>query len=101
MSSVLQAMPGAIAEAPLTLLEAWLGTALNSVAGALFVVGSYTILAGMYSSFAPRRCFGAAKCSRSTSGALHHTCWCVDPPPDFELMRCRPGMSWYAIRPAV
>lgn len=53
--SVLQAMPGAIAEAPLTLLEAWLGTALNTVAGALFVVGSYTILAGMYSSFAPRQ----------------------------------------------
>ena len=53
--SVLQAMPGATAKSPLTLLEAWLGTALNTVAGALFVVGSYTILAGMYSSFAPRQ----------------------------------------------
>jgi hypothetical protein len=48
-------MPGVIAKAPLTLLEAWLGTALNTVAGALFVVGSYTILAGMYRSFTPRQ----------------------------------------------
>ena len=49
-----QALPSSIAQAPLTLLETWLATALNTVAGALFVVGSYTILAGMYSSFAPQ-----------------------------------------------
>ena len=40
---------------PLTALEAWLGPALNTAAGALFVVGSYTILAGMYSTFVPQR----------------------------------------------
>ena len=32
-----------------------MSTALNTVAGALFVVGSYTILAGTYRSFAPQR----------------------------------------------
>ena len=50
----LQALPSSIAQAPLTLLETWLATALNTVAGALFVVGSYTILAGMCGSFAPQ-----------------------------------------------
>ena len=51
----MQAFPGRISQAPLFVLEAWLSTALNTVAGALFVVGSYTILAGMYHSFAPQR----------------------------------------------
>ena len=51
----MQAFPGSISQAPLSVLEAWLSTALNTVAGALFVVGSYTILAGMYDSFAPQR----------------------------------------------
>ena len=51
----MQLCPASIAQAPLTALEAWLGAALNTAAGALFVVGSFTILAGMYSSFAPQR----------------------------------------------
>lgn len=51
----MQAFPRSISRAPLSVLEAWLSTALNTVAGALFVVGSYTILAGMYHSFAPQR----------------------------------------------
>ena len=50
-----QLCPASVAQAPLAALEAWLGTALNTAAGALFVVGSYTILVGMYSSFAPQR----------------------------------------------
>ena len=51
----MQLCPASIAQVPLTALEAWLGAALNTAAGALFVVGSYTILAAMYSSFAPQR----------------------------------------------
>ena len=51
----MQLCAASVAQAPLTALEAWLGAALNTAAGALFVVGSYTILAGMYSSFAPQR----------------------------------------------
>ena len=51
----MQLCPASVAQAPLTALEAWLGAALNAAAGALFVVGSYTILAGMYGSFAPQR----------------------------------------------
>lgn len=51
----MQAFPRSISHAPLSVLEAWLSTALNTVAGALFVVGSYTILAGMYRSFALQR----------------------------------------------
>lgn len=46
--------PPSIAQAPLAALEAGLGTLLNTAAGALFVIGSYTILAGMYNSFAPQ-----------------------------------------------
>ena len=51
----MQLCPASVAQVPLTALEAWLGAALNTAAGALFVVGSYTILASMYSSFAPQR----------------------------------------------
>ena len=51
----MQLCPASIAQVPLTALEAWLGTALNTAAGALFVAGSYAILAGMYGSFAPQR----------------------------------------------
>ena len=52
---ITQAFPGSLSRAPLSVLEAWLSTALNTMAGTLFVVGSYTILAGMYHSFAPQR----------------------------------------------
>ena len=50
-----QAFPGNLSHAVLSVLEAWLSTVLNTVAGGLFVIGSYTILAGMYHDSAPQR----------------------------------------------
>lgn len=50
---LLGALPSALPPALLTSAEAWLTSALNTVSGLLFVVGSYVILGSMYGSMAP------------------------------------------------
>jgi hypothetical protein len=50
---LLCALPSALPPALLTSAEAWLTSALNTVSGLLFVVGSYVILGSTYGSMAP------------------------------------------------